>query len=133
MVFHIVRSVNTWKKSFPAAEPGSEFEEIIQKSDTDAEFRQFAIKTTSGVSQLVSALTIFSIAYIFKWGGGLERVICILFGLVELTNIGLSEHIIVLGLSRSGQLKPLWLQFYSRIRSFVAIGSVITLALINFD
>ena len=133
IVFHSLRAVNTWKKSFPAAEPGTDFEEIVLKSESDAEFRRFAIRTTAGISQLVSALTIFSISYIFIRGEGIERFICVVFGMIELANISLSEHIIILGLNRPGQPKPFWLQIFSRTRSIVAIVSVILLAFLIFD
>ena len=133
IVFHGLRAVNTWKKSFPAAEPGTEFEEIVLKSESDAEFRQFAIRTTAGISQLLSALTIFAVSYIFIQGEGIERFICVVFGMIELANITLSEHIIIMGLTKPGQPKPLWLQIFSRTRSIVAILSVIILAFLNFD
>ena len=124
LIFHGLRLKNAWRRRFPDAAPNSDYEEVVKKVTTDENFNRFAIRTTSLISQSVSALTIFILYLFVKWCSPFEKALCLIFALSELVNIAISEQVINRGLLFPGNEKPLWLLYYYRIRVVIAIVSI---------
>lgn|GEM_PF-2568403 len=132
LIYHLVRFFTTWKGKFPFAEPGSEFEQIIMKSESDEEFRRFTVTYTAFLSQFISSVTIITLFFIFIWGKEAEKTLSIVFSLLELSNIAFSEHIISLSIALPGEAKPLWLIVFNRFRSLTAIVSILSFGYFKF-
>jgi len=132
LLYHFVRFFTTWNRKFPSAAPGSEFEQIIMKSENDKEFQRFTVNYTAFLSQFISALTIIALFFIFIRGREVERTLSFVFASLELTNIAFSEHVIRLSIAAPGSVKPLWLIIFSRFRSLTAIISILSFAYIRF-
>lgn len=123
VVFHLMRIMTAWRKNFPDAPAGTDYEEVIQKTVSDPEFRSYAIGTTSWLSQFLSALSIFTLFFLFKWGDIWVKALSIAFAGMEVVNIIVSEHVVTMSLRYPGKLKPLWLIIYGRLRSLLALGT----------
>jgi hypothetical protein len=125
LIFHIFRVSSVWQRSFPSATPGSDFAELVEKTSRDEEFGRFAIGFTSKASQFVSAITIICLYFFWQWCSSIERIVCLGWGLLELTSIAISEQWVKMGLKFPGKDKPLYLLYLGRIRNTIAIASIL--------
>jgi hypothetical protein len=124
LLYHCLRFPSAWKRKFSAPPQDSELNEILKKAKEDADFQQLAIATSARFAQLVSALTVIALYFFLKWSVSWEKIVALIFGIIELSNIVVSEHIVVLGLKFPGKVKPRWVIYFSRFRSLAALGSI---------
>lgn len=126
--FNFVSLPSSWKRSFP--EPEDSYGEVTTRARFNQEFADFAINLTARASGALCVVTIIAAYFSYRLTPLSGKIFSIVLGIMELANLAVLKQEVALIVKRPGELKPLWLLYFQRVRDSIILISIAAIVLV---